>query len=71
MLWAALVSPLAATAATKMGEGFASRYSREGPFITPLDRIDSGEVGQLVIYWIQWKEHPAAHSAFRCTVTDD
>jgi hypothetical protein len=59
---------VAATAATKADEGFASDYEREGRFARPTNRIEKGVMGEEVIYWIQWSDHPVGNTTFRCVV---
>ena len=55
-------------AATKVDEGFASRYELNGRFARPTNRIDEGSMDQHAYYWIQWRNHPVGRSTFRCKV---
>jgi hypothetical protein len=70
-MWAVvlLASSPAASAATKVDEGFASRHERNGRFARPTNRIDQGKMGEDAYYWIQWRDHPVGRSTFRCRVT--
>lgn len=58
-------------AATKVDEGFASRYDRNGRQSRPTDRITEGSIGKDAYYWIQWRDHPVGRSTFRCRVTHE
>lgn len=56
------------SAATKIDEGFSSSYRMEDGFGYPGDRINKATMGQEVVYWIQWKDHPLGHTTWRCVI---